>query len=266
MEKRVCEIITMCAFLCVSPVNASATSFDNINEMLNKINGEDGFVEASECMIDKNTKSLHLTVVISEDVSDDGVSTFASKVSSTLSEASQQDWYDYDYVTDNFYKGGYDGVVLTNVWNFKNDTLAYSIWDDSLSITRLSDGTKLKEAILKDVESESSDSQKNDSLDDVGRLNSGVYVVGEDIPAGKYAFTITDGVGIISVYDSYDDYKNDNYEHSEEYPVASKKYKESLDSDLESIKSLYSSEIGNLPLENGMCVKIDTVSVLYSAN
>ena len=45
MKKRVCGIITMCAFLCISPVNASATSFDNINEMLNKINGEDGFVE-----------------------------------------------------------------------------------------------------------------------------------------------------------------------------------------------------------------------------
>ena len=68
MKKRVCGIITMCAFLCISPVNASATSFDNINEMLNKINGEDGFVEASECVIDKNTKSLHLSVVISENV------------------------------------------------------------------------------------------------------------------------------------------------------------------------------------------------------
>ena len=66
MRKKVCEIITMCAFLCISPVNASATSFDNINEMLNKINGEDGFVEASECVIDKNTKSLHLSVVINE--------------------------------------------------------------------------------------------------------------------------------------------------------------------------------------------------------
>ena len=265
MKKRVCGIITMCAFLCISPVNASATSFDNINEMLNKINGEDGIVEASECVIDKNTKSLHLSVVISENVPDDEVGTFASKVSGVLSEASQQDWYDYDYVTDDFYKSGYDGVVLTNVWNFKNDTLACSIWDDSLSITRLSDGTKLKEAVLKDVESENSDSQENESLDDTGRLNPGVYIIGEDIPAGKYTFSITDGAGIISVYDSYDDYKNDDYEHSEEYHVASKKYKESLGSDLESINSLYSSEIGNLPLENGMCVKIDTVSVLYLA-
>ena len=102
MKKRVCGIITMCAFLCISPVNASATSFDNINEMLNKINGEDGFVEASECVIDKNTKSLHLSVVISENVPDDEVGTFASKVSGVLSDASQQDWYDYDYVTDDF--------------------------------------------------------------------------------------------------------------------------------------------------------------------
>lgn len=97
MKKRVCGIMTMCAFLCISPVNASATSFDNINEMLNKINGEDGFVEASECVIDQNTKSLHLSVVISENVPDDEVGTFASKVSGVLSEASQQDWYDYDY-------------------------------------------------------------------------------------------------------------------------------------------------------------------------
>lgn len=78
------------------------------------------------------------------------------------------------------------------------------------------------------MESENSNSQENDSLDDTGRLNPGVYIIGEDIPAGKYTFSITDGAGIISVYDSYDDYKNDDYEHSEEYHVASKNIKKVL--------------------------------------
>lgn len=131
---------------------------------------------------------------------------------------------------------------------------------------RISDGKILKKGVLEGNSNESSDIQEDNSFDDVGRLNPGVYIVGEDIAAGKYTFTVSDGVGVIDVYDSYDAYKNDDYEHSEEYNVASKKYKESLGSDMESLNALYSSEIGNLPLEDGMCVKIDTVSVLYLVN
>lgn len=95
-------------------------------------------------------------------------------------------------------------------------------------------------------------------------LNPGVYVVGEDIPAGKYSFHITDGVGMIEAYGSYDAYKANDYNDYECYGAASETYKDSLDSDLESLNALYSSDIGNIPLQNGMCLNINGVTASYT--
>lgn len=95
-------------------------------------------------------------------------------------------------------------------------------------------------------------------------LNPGVYIAGEDIPAGKYSFHITDGAGTIETYGSYDSYKSNNYVDCEYYEVASEAYKNNLSSDLESLRDLYSSDIGNIPLQDGMCLKISGVTVSYA--
>mgnify|MGYP000044325303 FL=1 len=266
MKNIICLLLTCAVTLSAFPVSVSAGSIDDVNAAFAPINGNGGHVEASECVLDETSKVLHLMVVQNENERNGDTSTFCDNVSNILNSFPSQNWYDYDYVIEDALKVGYNGVIATSINDLTNDSRSWAAWGTAIYEDRISDGQILKKGVLEDIqESSESDSKSSDSLDDVGRLNPGVYIIGEDIPAGKYTFSITDGAGIISVYDSYDDYKNDDYEHSEEYHVASKKYKESLGSDLESINSLYSSEIGNLPLENGMCVKIDTVSVLYLA-
>lgn len=264
MGKKICGIISILAVFAISPVCANA-SVDDVNSAFESINGNGGHVEVSECVLDENSKFLHLMVIQDGNEGDGDTSAFCDKVFDAVKSFSAQSWYDYNYVIEDFVSVGYDGVITTAILDLKNDSRSWVAWGNVMYEDRISDGKILKKGVLEDNSNESSDIQDDSSFDDVGRLNPGVYIVGEDIVAGKYTFTVSDGAGIISVYDSYDDYKNDDYRHSEEYYVASKKYKESLDSDLESINSLYSSEIGNLPLENGMCVKIDTVSVLYLA-
>lgn len=262
MKKKIYLISTCVMALSAFSVSVSAGSIDDVNAAFAPINGNGGHVEASECILDENSKVLHLMVVQNESEGDGDTGTFCDNVSNILNSFPDQDWYDYDYVIGDYLKVGYDGVIVTSINDFRNDSRSWAAWGTAIYEDRISDNQTLMEGELKDIqESNEPDSEPSDSFDTVGRLNPGIYIVGEDIAAGKYTLTVTDGIGFIEVYNTYDDYKNGNYDAMNMYMVASESYKK-VAAD-EAINSMYSSEIGSLPLENGMCVKIDTVSVLY---
>ena len=262
MKKKVCLISICTIALNMFPTSVSAGNIDDVNAAFASINGNGGHVEASECILDENSKILHLMVVQNENEGNGDTGAFCDNVSGILSNFPNQDWYDYDYVIEDSLKVGYNGVVTTSISDFANDSRSWAAWGAAIYEDKISDGQILRRGILENVqESNEPNSESSDSFDEVGRLNPGVYIVGEDIAAGKYTLTVTDGVGSIEVYNTYDDYKNDNYDAMDMYVVASENYKEAMTDEV--IKSMYSSEIGNLPLESGMCVKIDAVSVLY---
>lgn len=93
-------------------------------------------------------------------------------------------------------------------------------------------------------------------------LAVGTWIVGEDFPAGKYTVTCTDGSGMLYFYNSYEDRKENEYSYSETYYMGSSAFVESvvktyenLGSDgLEAIKSMYTTEINNVRLEDGNCI------------
>lgn len=262
MKNKICLLLTCAVTLSAFPVSVSAGSIDDVNAAFAPINGNGGHVEASECVLDENSKVLHLMVVQNENEGNGDTATFCDNVSNILNSFPSQDWYDYDYVIEDALKVGYNGVIATSINDLTNDSRSWAAWGTAIYEDRISDGQILKKGVLEDIqESSESDSKSSDSFDEVGQLSPGVYIVGEDIAAGKYTLTVTDGAGSIEVYNTYDDYKNSNYNAVNMYAVASESYKKAVTD--ETIKSVYSSEIGNLPLESGMCVKIDTVSVLY---
>lgn len=123
---------------------------------------------------------------------------------------------------------------------------------------------RLEEKI--DGTSGSQESVAEDVASDGQSLSPGVYVVGEDIPSGKYSFSVISGVGEMKLYNSYDEYRNDSgWDCFEDYSLASQKYIDELNQETgEMMSALYSSTAGNVKLEDGMCISIDSVVLEYS--
>lgn len=51
-----------------------------------------------------------------------------------------------------------------------------------------------------------------DSSEIPDTLTAGVWIVGEDIPEGKYTFNATNGVGTIEIYGTYESYEDNEYD------------------------------------------------------
>lgn len=97
-----------------------------------------------------------------------------------------------------------------------------------------------------------------------GTLEPGVYIVGEDIPEGKYTFSITRGEGSLLVYADYSTYKSgDRFDAYEIYDVASQNYIDQYKDMMEAYAESLSTEVGNVRLENGECLNVDSVTVSY---
>ena len=100
-------------------------------------------------------------------------------------------------------------------------------------------------------------------------LYSGTYVVGEDLDAGKYNIKIEDGVGTMYIFPSYDIYVSSNkglLEALSYQYVASDEYIQGLkDSEyISTMASIYTSNISNIRLTDGVCVVLDTVTATFS--
>lgn len=83
-------------------------------------------------------------------------------------------------------------------------------------------------------------------------LGSGMYVVGEDIPDGKYDILTTSGAGTIYVYKSFESYDNDEI-WGKYFQVAAEGTRQ-----IEKYSDMYSVSISNLRLTSGKCMVIES--------
>lgn len=82
------------------------------------------------------------------------------------------------------------------------------------------------------------------------KLSAGEYVVGEDIPAGKYDLRGVDGWGLVYIYKSEKDYDSNNA--LKLICLCSKDY-------IDKLKSVYTTTYKNLKLKKGYYISIQYV-------
>lgn len=99
-------------------------------------------------------------------------------------------------------------------------------------------------------------------------LDAGTWIVGEDLPEGKYNIKCIGGTGTISFYDDYETKKEREYDYFEYYMMASDEYFQSLaalgQDMVNSMKALYTQSANNIRLENGNCIYLDSLSVQFT--
>lgn len=93
-------------------------------------------------------------------------------------------------------------------------------------------------------------------------LTSGVYVGGEDIPVGDYAFKVTTGQGSLSVYSSYDDYAEDEYSYKTMYMLMDEATRNSMtEQGYGNVVNVYAPELGNIKITDGLCISVEGVTL-----
>ena len=93
-------------------------------------------------------------------------------------------------------------------------------------------------------------------------LSTGTWIVGEDIAPGKYNLTCPTGSTTVYLYNSYEEKREDIYNCTEMYNMASESYiQSSVSSASEDLaylyESIYSTLVSNVRLDDGMCIYID---------
>ena len=100
-------------------------------------------------------------------------------------------------------------------------------------------------------------------------LGIGTWIVGEDIPAGKYNLTSPDGTSYIKIYKSYDDRAAEEYSYFEDYSVTSQAYLDALleasgGENKELYTSMYPTTASNIRLEDGYCLYIEEATADFT--
>jgi hypothetical protein len=100
-------------------------------------------------------------------------------------------------------------------------------------------------------------------------LGIGTWIVGEDIPAGKYNLTSPDGTAYVKIYKSYDDRISDEHSFIESYNVTSQAYIDALleasgGENAELYSSLYHPSASNIRLEDGFCLYIEDATADFT--
>ena len=85
-------------------------------------------------------------------------------------------------------------------------------------------------------------------------INAGTYIVGEDITAGKYNFEAIKGSGSLSIYNTYDEYLDDEYGNDAFQSYDMKEENASVGLLNEDV---YTDFVSNVKLEDGQCIYIE---------
>ena len=100
-------------------------------------------------------------------------------------------------------------------------------------------------------------------------LSSGTYIIGEDMPAGKYNLSCADGTSEIKFYNDYQSRKSDEYSYFENYNMASQAYIDYITDTLgeeyvQNLSALYATVVNNVRLEEPNCIYIDGSNVTFT--
>ena len=94
-------------------------------------------------------------------------------------------------------------------------------------------------------------------------LATGTWIVGEDLPAGKYYVECTSGYGSVLFYSSLEARQSDEYNYFEGNVLVSKALSEKLGEQSEDGTSTHITEINNVRLEDGNCIYTDAPTVMF---
>lgn len=100
-------------------------------------------------------------------------------------------------------------------------------------------------------------------------LAAGTYIVGEDLPAGKYKITCADGTSEVKIYNDYETRKRSEYGYFEDYDLCTQSYLDYLSSImgeayLQTLAAIYTLEANNVRLEAPNCIFIDGSSLVFT--
>ena len=94
-------------------------------------------------------------------------------------------------------------------------------------------------------------------------LAAGTWVVGEDIPAGKYNLTCSSGSGSVCFYGSLEQKERERYDYDYEYFMGSQEeIKEKAEK--YNITNMYTAEVNNIRLEEGNCIYSEAAAILLT--
>lgn len=116
-----------------------------------------------------------------------------------------------------------------------------------------------------ETQDENSEMTTTDSI----TLTTGTWIVGEDLPAGKYNLASPDGESHIKMYDNYDARKAREYSYFEDYTLVNQEYLDSVinmfgESYINTISGLYTVQANNVRLEDNNCIYIEGPGVLFT--
>lgn len=110
----------------------------------------------------------------------------------------------------------------------------------------------------------SAEEQQDVSARDGIELETGTWIVGEDIPAGKYDMTCTSGAGSVYFYNSYEEMKAEKYSFTETYYMGSEAQRIRFKDSEEKYYSIFTRIVNNIRLEDGNCVNSEAPAILLT--
>ena len=110
----------------------------------------------------------------------------------------------------------------------------------------------------------SSEVQQDISAGEAIELETGTWIVGEDIPAGKYDMTCTSGAGSVYFYNSYEEMKTEKYSFTETYYMGSEAQRIRFKDSEEKYYSIFTRIVNNIRLEDGNCVNSEAPAILLT--
>lgn len=138
--------------------------------------------------------------------------------------------------------------------------------DDSTRIEALEQKVAELEQRIATLEGLLSNSNNSENIvaSSEGTLEPGAYIVGEDIPEGKYSFSVIRGEGELLLFLDYNTYKTgDRFDAFESYDMASQEYINQYQDTMTAYAESLSTEVGNVHLESGDCLNVDGVTLSY---
>lgn len=102
-------------------------------------------------------------------------------------------------------------------------------------------------------------------------LGVGTFIVGEDLPEGKYNVICGEGTAVVTLFQDLATKEESDYMYKERYDLASKSYLDSLAStyaeigmDSEIITSIWTEEVNNFRVYAGNCIVIEDNGVTFT--
>lgn len=134
---------------------------------------------------------------------------------------------------------------------FKERTSEYNALKEKCNSTS---ETEQSSAPAEETESEvETEMVQTEGIMDPFQLSAGTFIIGEDIPSGKYDFIANTGSSQIYIYKSYDDFKDSEYSFTQTYNLGAEG-----STGLESLPDLYSKTASNVRLSDGECLVINS--------